>query len=152
MNDMEEVFGPVISSYSRAQAIEDGVLVDLTPIAEGLRYPVAVTRAVWGAVERAASALVLTGGGREAMRLETKRGRGGRELALLLTARSLIADLRIAARRTPGDTAQFEWMPGLDLGVLRVVDESVAGVKVWSRCGPGDDAAPVLTVMLEGEN
>jgi hypothetical protein len=25
-------------------------------------------------------------------------------------------------------------------------------VKLWSLCGPGDDAAPVVTIMLEGED
>src|SRR3990167_6425937 len=39
----------VISSYSRAQALEDGVLVDVSETAReaGIRYPVALTRAVW---------------------------------------------------------------------------------------------------------
>jgi len=31
---MEDTFGPVIFSYSRAQAIEDGVLVDVTETAK----------------------------------------------------------------------------------------------------------------------
>ena len=40
---------PVIFSYTRAQAIEDGVLVDLTEWAKetGFRIPVACTCAVW---------------------------------------------------------------------------------------------------------
>jgi hypothetical protein len=40
---------PVISRYSRAQAIADGELVDVTETAReaGFRYPVAVTRALW---------------------------------------------------------------------------------------------------------
>lgn len=25
-------------------------------------------------------------------------------------------------------------------------------VKLWALCGPGDDAAPVITIMLEGED
>jgi len=25
-------------------------------------------------------------------------------------------------------------------------------VKLWSVCGPGDDAEPVITIMLEGED
>ena len=45
---MEEVFGPVISSYTRAQAIEDGVLADVTELAAeaGFVVPVAITAAV----------------------------------------------------------------------------------------------------------
>jgi hypothetical protein len=37
----------LIHSYSRAEAIADGVLVDVTPVAReaGIRFPVALTRA-----------------------------------------------------------------------------------------------------------
>ena len=43
-----ELFGEVISSYSRAQAIEDGVLVDVSSVARaaGIKFPVAMTRTV----------------------------------------------------------------------------------------------------------
>ena len=39
----------VIYSYSRAQAIEDGVLVDVSEMATeaGFKHPTALTRAVW---------------------------------------------------------------------------------------------------------
>src|SRR5947209_12200809 len=39
----------LISSYSRAQAIADGVLIDVSATAReaGFRWPVALTRAVW---------------------------------------------------------------------------------------------------------
>ena len=42
-------FGPVLSVYTRAQAIEDGILVDVSDTAReaGFNIPVAVTRAVW---------------------------------------------------------------------------------------------------------
>ncbi len=45
----ESIFGDVIHSYSRAQAIEDGVLVDAGPMAKeaGFKWPVALTSAVW---------------------------------------------------------------------------------------------------------
>src|ERR1019366_6309710 len=45
-----ELFGEVISSYSRAQAIEDGVFVDVSATAKeaGIKFPVAMTRTVWG--------------------------------------------------------------------------------------------------------
>jgi hypothetical protein len=43
------LFGEVIFSYSRAQAIADGVLVDISETAKeaGFRIPVALTRATW---------------------------------------------------------------------------------------------------------
>ena len=42
-------FDPVISVYTRAQAIEDGILVDVSETAReaGFKIPVAVTRSVW---------------------------------------------------------------------------------------------------------
>ena len=45
----ETAFGPVLSVYTRAQAIEDGILVDVSETAReaGFKIPVAVTRSVW---------------------------------------------------------------------------------------------------------
>jgi hypothetical protein len=51
MNTQLDLFdgAPILDSYSRAQAIEDGVLVDVSTVAAeaGIRFPVALTRAVW---------------------------------------------------------------------------------------------------------
>lgn len=49
-NPMTELFGDVIYTYSRSQAIEDGLLVDITITAReaGFTCPVAITRAAWG--------------------------------------------------------------------------------------------------------
>jgi hypothetical protein len=46
---LEDFFGPAISSYTRAQALEDGDLVDVTQIAAeaGFAVSVALTRATW---------------------------------------------------------------------------------------------------------
>ena len=48
-SSLEDIFGPVIMSYTRAQALEDGVLVDAGALAQeaGFHWPVALTRAVW---------------------------------------------------------------------------------------------------------
>ena len=42
-------FGPVLYAYTRAQAMEDGILVDVSDTAReaGFDVPVAVTRTVW---------------------------------------------------------------------------------------------------------
>ena len=52
MNDtttLSDVFGDVIYAYTRAQALADGVLVDVSETAReaGFRWPVAMTRAGW---------------------------------------------------------------------------------------------------------
>ena len=47
--DAETAFGPVLSTYTRAQAIADGILVDVSKTAReaGFKIPVAITRSVW---------------------------------------------------------------------------------------------------------
>jgi hypothetical protein len=55
---MEDLFGPVIYSYTREQAIEDGVLIDLSAIAPDVcsqhyKYPIACTETVWNIIEEA---------------------------------------------------------------------------------------------------
>jgi hypothetical protein len=55
----EDFWGAPISVYTRAQAIEDGVLVDVTAWASsgsegmlgGFRVPVAITRALWEVID-----------------------------------------------------------------------------------------------------
>ena len=52
----ENPFGETIYSYSRAQAIEDGVLVDLSQVdsvRQHWKYPFACTSAVWAIIEEA---------------------------------------------------------------------------------------------------
>ena len=48
-NNNAEPFGPVIYSYTRAQAVADGFQVEVTKTAAeaGIRFPVFLTRAVF---------------------------------------------------------------------------------------------------------
>ncbi len=50
---MLEFFGEPIAIYTRAQALADGVLIDVTPWAQksGFRVPVAFTAALWALVQ-----------------------------------------------------------------------------------------------------
>ncbi len=50
---MEDLEMPLIYAYTRAQALEDGVLVDVSEMAReaGFVWPVALTAAVWATVE-----------------------------------------------------------------------------------------------------
>lgn len=119
MSDFECIY-----SYTRAQAIEDGVLVDLTPWARraGFKYPLACTAGVWAAV--------LSGD-------DTPTDVFTRNLGLFL------ADLRDHARNTDGDRFEFSWLSRT---------EPNEHVDLYCVCGPGDTAEPVLTVMLQGED
>lgn len=52
----ENLFGETIYSYSRTQAIDDGVLVDLNhveSIRQHWKHPFACTAAVWAMIEEA---------------------------------------------------------------------------------------------------
>jgi hypothetical protein len=121
----------VIFAYTRKQAIEDGVLVDVTETAKeaGFRIPVALTHAVWvryvevpegveGQDEKGRLWDVLW-----MCRWGVERGnRAGSELLFHLYVRN---DNR------PGD-------PPL--------------VRLKAVCGPDDDASPCITIMLPDED
>lgn len=124
---------PIVSTYSRAQAIADGCLIDLSATARalGLRYPVACTHATWAA----------------AIAADTSDADGSPEATerRLSRVRQLLETLRAAARISPDDIARFSMQPhGLPLGS--------DFVELWARCTGGDDGQPVVTIMLRGED
>lgn len=58
MEAASDIFGEVIHAYTRANALEDGELVDVTEWASadkgfmgGFKVPVALTRSAWAAIE-----------------------------------------------------------------------------------------------------
>ena len=132
-NTMQELYGNVISSYSRADAIEDGVLVDLMqdetePLVKeaGFKYPVAMT----------ATAFEATVGSGELPVCQDLKGRLWDVLYMLV--------LSIKTGKATGDTVYFK---------VSVYDGKKHNeVDLYSKCGPGDNAEPVLTIMLVGED
>jgi hypothetical protein len=126
-----ELFGEVISSYSRAQAIEDGVLVDVSSIAReaGIKFPVAVTSAVWVKYVEVP----------EGVTCQDERGRLWDNLWMF----------RCAAAKFTGSTLLFKLnVRNHNRGRLDWRDL----VTFKALCGPGDDAEPVLTIMLPEED
>ena len=121
---------PVIFQYSRAQAIEDGVLIDLTEWAKelGFKIPVACTAAVWNGY------VVPTERTRELG--QSERGRAHDLLWMLFNA------IRECGS---GDGLLFQVM------FLQTPHRHVV-VKLKSVCGPGDHGEPVLAIMLPGED
>jgi hypothetical protein len=119
----------LIHRYSRAQAIEDGVLIDVSPTAReaGIRYPVALTAAAW---ERCVAVPPGVACQDEAGRLW-----------------DLVFLLALAARGSGGPEVRFG---------VHVRNDNRAGtpplVRLKAVCGPDDDAAPVVTVMLRSED
>ncbi len=136
MNEQAQTMGElwkgaeVVSVYTRAQALEDGVLVDLTGWAQeaGFKIPVAVTRGVWE-VLKPSKELEAEG--------EDEAGRAWDLFTVLLAA------IRGASG---GDEVHFAPV------FTREPGRAPVGVEMWAKAGPGDDAEPVITVMLRGED
>ena len=129
-NVMTDVFGPVIFSYSRDQAIKDGVLVDLSstfPSEAGLyKYPVACTSAVWDIVDKA---------------VKNKKHMNDYS--------GVIWDILWMSRKNI--VKRFDSSSHL----FRVVIFGVGKKKNFvfkAICGPGDDGSPVITIMLPDED
>ena len=118
---------PVIYSYTRAQALEDGVLVDISELAEeiGFKCPVAVTTVIY-----------------ELLNDTHQAGQSfeGRAWDLLMV-------LHFEIMRTKNtDTIYFA--PYFNAGC----HSEPKPYKLWSKCGPGDNGEPVITVMRIGED
>jgi hypothetical protein len=121
-----EIFGEPISIYTRAQAIDDGFLIDLSGQFPSdtriFKYSVACTCGVWALVEKA-----------HAM---------GQEYG------ATVWDLCYMAAKSPA---------------RKMIDPSTVLFKVSiplngktytlkMNCGPGDNGAPVMTLMLPDED
>jgi hypothetical protein len=150
MPDQNNSFwGDPIYSYTRAQAIADGVLVDLTTATDdqgqllcqqaGFKVPVAITRTAWAKTVEAGGAWKPNGDG------EILELKGGQSLTGRLW--DLLWLLRVACgQANSSDRIHFQ------VRVDVTGDGRHETVKLWALCGPGDDASPVITIMLEGED
>ena len=119
----------VVHSYSRKQAIEDGILIDVTKTASeaGFRYPVALTAAVYGPYVEVP----------DSVSGQDSDGRLRDVLWMLLNA----------IRRAGGtDRVPF------DVHVRNSDRHPPELVRLVGHCGSGDDLEPVITVMLPGED
>ncbi len=119
----------VISVYTRAQAIEDGVLVDVTETAKeaGIKFPVALTEAVWNEYVRIPQGV-------------THQNESGRLWDIVFM-------FRYAAANFSGDTLLFK------LHVRNDNREATPPlVTLKAVCGPGDTPEPVITIMLPDED
>ena len=137
MESLTEVFGEVISSYTREQAIEDGVLVDVTEWASaekgfrgGFTIPVAVTRALWDAIEAIPASLE---------GIADVRGRAHDVLwmASLAVCPANVYPIRMASRG--GEDFMFKV-------ILPHRGTRKRNVVLRGNCGPGDRGEPVVTI------
>ena len=131
-NDMTEFYGEPIYVYTRAQAIEDGVLIDASACdladltREHYKYPVAMTAAVWALIEKAVAhpkyCNDLEGVWHDVLWMSRKN----------------------ITRRFDATSHLFAV---IITGTGRRRKHTLKAV-----CGPGDDAEPVVTIMLPDED
>jgi len=148
-NDNPDFWGEPIHIYTRAQAIADGLLVDLTtatddkgqPLCQqaGFKVPVAITRAAWDKTVEAGGTWKPTDDG-EALELK-----GGQSLTVRLW--DVLWMLRLASGQA-SDTDRVHFQVLVDVQG----DGHHELVELWAQCGPGDDARPAITIMLETED
>ena len=121
----------VISSYSRAQAIEDGVLVDVSTVAKeaGIKFPVAMTATVWGQYVEVP----------EGVTCQDESGR----------LWDIVWMFRCAAAKFDGDTLLFK-LYVRNQNRQRLTRQDLVTLK--AICGPGDNGEPVVTIMTPEED
>lgn len=120
----------VIHSYTRAEAIADGVLVDVSEMAReaGFKFPVALTRVVY------------------AKYVEAPEGMTGQDQQGRLW--DILNMLRFAAAQSRGESEiLFKLYVRVQKG-----DRRPRLVTLKSVCGPNDDASPCITVMMPDED
>ena len=127
----ESPFGPVIYSYTRAQAIADGVQVEVTKTAQeaGIKFPMFLTRAVFD--KYVAVPPDVTG-----------QDEAGRLWDVVWMTRFAIIRARPGCDRLP--VALY----------IRNDDRTARLVKLIATCGPLDidDPSPAITVMMVDED
>lgn len=129
---VQDFFGEVIHSYSRAEALEDGVLVDVSKTASeaGFVFPVALTAGVWADVNDIP---------------EDKQGiqdTEGRLWDLLFSAAQ-------RCKKSSGDRRDEEDGLPFDL-IMHIGSAPYYHAKV--HLGSGDEMEPVITVLRPDED
>ena len=133
-DNLETCFGNLIYTYSRADAIADGTLVDVSKTAReaGFRIPVAMTAAAW------ADCVAWSDTDSER---QTSQHEAGRQWDVLWMA-------SLAARRAQGERCPFQ--------LYRVPLSGRATrprlTTLHLHIGPGDDGEPVITILMPNED
>ena len=130
------LFGEVIYSYTRAQAIDDGVLIDATEMAReaGFKWPVALTAAAWS------DCVAWSDADNER---QVYQDQSGRLWDVLFMASFAVRTANNAKRQ-------------LQFDLLRIPrnGRSTTSQRLTLKLilGPGDGGEPVITIMLPGED
>ncbi len=130
-NDNQSPFGEVIFAYSRAQAVADGVQVEVTKTAQeaGIRFPMFLTRTVYDAFVTVPPGV-------------TAQDEAGRLWDIVWMTRFAIIRAKPGVNRIP--VALY----------VRNDNHAAKLIKLVATCGPldTDDPQPAITVMLPNED
>ncbi|MDP9475689.1 MAG: hypothetical protein M3R38_08365 [Actinomycetota bacterium] len=130
--EQRPLFGPedLIHVYTRADAIEDGTLVDVSETAReaGIRVPVALTRAVWADVDDVPP---------------SKKG--------IQDAPGRLWDLLWMARHAAANVTHPEEKDNIFFRLVMHVGRS-RNYRAKMVCAPGDDGEPALTILRPHED
>ena len=147
MQTTEDFWGEPIHTYTRAQAFEDGVLIDVTQVARevGFRWPVAITARVLALIEDIPTKKrdVEDFAGRlwDVLWMAKQAAvRGGQEIYFDLILHHTVEQ---KYSRFNTKTGTLTWHTRQAIGrqvTLKMVS------------GPGDNMEPVLTIMLPNED
>ena len=130
-NNTDSPFGEVVYAYTRAQAVADGVQVEVSKVAAeaGIRFPVFLTRTVYDAYVTVPPDV-------------TAQDQAGRLWDIVWMTRFAIIRARPGTDRIPV--------------ALYVRNDNIRSrlVKLVAVCGPLDihDPAPAITVMMPDED
>ena len=131
ISDGITAFGPVVYSYTRAQAVADGVQVEVSKVAAeaGIRFPVFLTRAVYEAYVTVPPNV-------------TGQDEAGRLWDIVWMTRFAIIRSRPGVDRLP--VALY----------VRNDNRAAKLIKLIATCGPLDidDPQPAITVMMPDED
>lgn len=130
---MESIFGDVISIYTRAQALADGVLFDVSSMAKeaGFKFPVAITSELNEVINSIPE-------------VYSYQDREGRLWDVLYMA-------ALHSKRSGGQTVLYKVIMYHEVEARRgkkVIEE----LKLKAVIGPGDNMEPVITIMLPYES
>ena len=135
----DEMFGAVIFQYTRAQAIEDGVLVDVTEMARqaGIKHPTAITAGVFDAYVHVPKAL-------EGM--QDEQGRLW-DILWMFAWHVRIGEIK-------GNEGMFEvsFLTNEATGPNDTAKIRNETVTLKAVCGPNDDGSPCITIMKPDED
>ena len=143
----DDIFGDVIYAYTRAQAIADGELVDLTPLPilkeAGFRVPVAMTLAAYAAAISAGGKYIQTPAGDEVLTFTGPLS--GQSVDGRLWDVLTVLNWTIKYGHSPRNPLPFKVLVLVGPGQHR-------NVYLVCHSGPGDDGKHVLTIMLPNED